>query len=54
MFKPDNQDFDVTMGIYDGVEMFELVGLYLLNLITNEFGKSNIGLYRDEGLSCFQ
>ena len=39
---------------YDGAEVCELVGLYLLNLLTNEFGKHNIGLYRDDGLSCFQ
>ena len=31
-----------------------LGGLYLLNLLTNEFGKHNISLYRDDGLSCFQ
>ena len=52
--KKDNIDFDVTMGSYDGADVCELVGLYLLNLLTNEFGKHNIGLYRDDGLSCFQ
>ena len=52
--KKDNSDFDVTMGSYDGAELCELVGRYLLNLLTNEFGKNNIGLYRDDGLSCFQ
>ena len=52
--KKDNPDFDVTMGSYDGAEVCELVGLYLLNLLTNEFGKRNIGLYRDDGFSCFQ
>ena len=52
--KKDNSDFDVTMGSYDGAEVCELVGLYLLNLLTNEFGKNNIGLYGDDDLSCFQ
>ena len=52
--KKDNIDFDVTMGSYDGADVCELVGLYLLNLLTNEFGKHNIGLYRDDDLSCFQ
>ena len=28
--KKDNPDFDVTMGSYDGAEVCELVGLYLL------------------------
>ena len=52
--KNDNLVFDVTMGNYDMAEVWELVGLYLLNLLTNQFGKNNIGLYRDDGLSCFQ
>ena len=42
------------MGRYDGAELCELVGLYLLDLLTKEFAKQNIGLYRDDGLSCFQ
>ena len=33
--KKDNPDFDVTMGSYDGAEVYELVGLYLLNLLSN-------------------
>ena len=52
--KKDNPYFDVTMGSYDEAEVCELVGLHLLNLLTNEFGKNNIGLYRDDDLSCFQ
>ena len=52
--KKDNPEFDVTMGSYDGAELCELVGLYLLDLLTKEFGKQNIGLYRDDGLSCFE
>ena len=52
--KNDKSDFDVTMRSYDGVEVCELVRLYLLNLLTNEFGKYNLSLYRDDGLSCFQ
>ena len=54
MFKRFCPDFDVTMGSYDGAEVCELVGLYLLSLLANEFGKHNIGLYRDDGLSPFQ
>ena len=42
------------MGSYDGCEVCELLVLCLLNLLTNEFGKPNIGLYRDDGVSCFQ
>ena len=28
--------------------------LYLLDIVTKEFGKQNIGLYRNDGLSCFE
>ena len=52
--KKDNPEFDVTMGRYDSAELCELVGLYLLDLLTKEFGKQNIGLYRDDGSSCFE
>ena len=52
--KKDNSDFDVTMRRYDEAEVCELIRLYLLNLLTKEFGKRNIGLYRDDDLSCFQ
>ena len=52
--KKDNPEFDVTMGSYDGAELFELFGLYLVALLTKEFGKQNISLYRDDALSCFK
>ena len=42
-------------GILDGAEISELVGLYLLHLLTNSKNKAfeiqNIGLYRDDGLA---
>ena len=45
--KNNNQDslFDVTMGSYDGAEVCELVGLFLLNKLAVTFGKDNVGLY---------
>ena len=49
-----NPNFDVTMGSYDGAELCELTGLYILNVLRSEIGKEKIGLYRDDGLSCFQ
>ena len=39
------------MGSWDGAEVCELVGLYILNEAEPKFGKDNIGLYRDDGLS---
>ena len=43
--------FDVTMGSFDGAEVCELVGLYLLNKIKPLLDSNNIGLYRDDGLA---
>ena len=48
--KGNNPLFDVTMGSYDGAEICELVGLYLLNKLTTIVEKGQIGLYRDDGL----
>ena len=53
-FREDNSDFLVAKGSYGGAEVCELVGLYLLNMLTYEIVKNNIGLHRDNGLSCFQ
>jgi hypothetical protein len=39
------------MGSFDGAEICELVGLYILEKLTDTFGKNNIGLYRDDGLA---
>ena len=55
--KSTQNNFDVTMGSYDGAEVCELVGLFLLNKLTNNsrlFGISEVGLYRDDGLAVFQ
>ena len=44
--------FDVTMGSYDGAEICEPVGLYLLNKLSTVIDKSSVGLYRDDGLAA--
>ena len=46
--------FDVTMGSFDGAEVCELVGLYLLDKLSHLTGKENTGLYRDDGLSAIR
>ena len=50
--KKDNSSFDVTMGSFDGAEICEIVGLYLLNKLSNLLGNENVGLYRDDGLAA--
>ena len=47
--KKTNNMFDVTMGSFDGAEICELVGLFLLSTLRENF-KSN-ALYRDDGLA---
>ena len=42
------------MGSYDGAEVCEMVGLYLLSEIKQKFGANSFGLYRDDGLGCFE
>ena len=46
--------FDVTMGSYDGAEVCELVGIYLLNQVNTAFPNISFGLYRDDGLGTYQ
>ena len=46
--------FDVTMGSFQGAEVCELVGLFILNDLANNYGTNNIGLYRDDGLAIFK
>ena len=40
------------MGSYDGAEICEFVGLYILSLLWKVYGIQNVGLYRDDGLAC--
>ena len=48
-------NFHVPMGLFDGAEVCELVGLYLLNLMTSGknpiFNLDQVGLYRDDCLA---
>ena len=52
--KKEGGIFDVTMGAYDGAEICELVGTYLLSELSTKCNKENIGLYRDDGLAIFK
>ena len=48
--------FDVTMEHgYDAGEVCEFVGTFLLNKVSKKYeNESNIGFYRDDGLSVFK
>ena len=51
--KNGDPHFEVTMWNFDGAELCELVGLYILHILGEKYGKHGIGLYRDDGLACF-
>ena len=46
--------FDVEMGCYDGAEVCELVGLYILHKHSSAYPNGSIGFYRDDGLAVFK
>ena len=48
--KCTNEHFDVTEGSYDGAEICELVGLFILSKLKLLFNNGSVGLYRDDGL----
>ena len=52
--KKNDDLFDVTMGAYDGADVCEMVGLYLLKKIKDIIPQAFVGLYRDDGLAVVQ
>ena len=42
------------MGSFDGAEVCDLIGLYILHILSTKYGKSLSGLYRDDGLACLE
>ena len=52
--KKEDENFDVTMGAYDGAEICELVGIFIQAQLSEKFEKKDFGLYRDDGLAVFR
>ena len=52
--KKESGLFDITMGAYDGAEVCELVGNFLLYALSLKYNKTNIGLFRDDGMAVFR
>ena len=40
----------MPVGAYDGTEVYEHVGAYMLNLLSKKYNKNDFGIYRDDGL----
>ena len=51
--KDGNEDFDVLMGCFDGAEICEIVGSFILKQLGSVINKNDIGLYWDDGLGIF-
>ena len=49
--KEIKKQFDVSMGAFDGAEVCELIGLYIISIINESINFESIGLYRDDGLA---
>ena len=47
-------NFDVSMGAYSGAELCELIGIFMLSLLSKHINKNHIGLYRDDGLAILK
>ena len=53
--KKRSGSFDVLMGAYDAYdELCELVGTYMLNVLSQKYNKNDFGLYRDDGLAVMK
>ena len=46
--------FNLIMGAYDGAEVCELACSFLRYALSLKYNKTNIGLYRDDGLAGFR
>ena len=44
--------FDTTMESYDGAEIWNLAGLYILSILGKVYGIQNVGFYQDDGSAC--
>ena len=51
--KAGNKLFDVSMGCYDGAEVWQLVDSFILCKLASITKKSYIGVYRDDGIEIF-
>ena len=54
MRRKRESNFDVSMGAYDGAEVCELIGIFMLSLLSKHINKNHIGLYRDDGLAILK
>ena len=49
-----NEEFDVPMGCFDGAELCETIGIYIMTKLQKVFQKDDARLYRDDGLGVMK
>ena len=54
LVKKGESNFDVSMSAYDGAEVCELIGIFILSLPSKHINKNHIGLYRVDGLAILK
>ena len=52
--KDGDEDFDILKGCFDGAEICDLAGIYILSKLTNIMNKEDMGLYCDDGPGIFK
>ena len=52
--KDTSVEYDVAMDSYDGVEVWKIVWLFVLDMLSKLFVSNSIGLYRGNSLSVFR
>ena len=54
MVEKGESSFDVTMGTFDGAEVCELFGIFMLSLLSKHINRNHFGLYRVDGLAILK
>ena len=52
--KKGESNFDVSMSVYDGVEICELIAIFMLSLLNKRINRNHIALCRDDGLAILK
>ena len=52
--KKGDENFDVGMGAFDSAESCDIVGLYLLDQLSNRIKELEVGIYRDDALGVVE
>ena len=54
MVQKGESNFDVSIGAYDGAEVCELIGIFMLSLLSKHIKKNHNGLYRGDRLATLK